>query len=465
MKFSILHISDLHKENADNYENLLQSLKDDCEKYVSNGIKKPEIIVISGDLISGGTTDEIIVQYSIVTNFINLLVDFFLNGDKTKVIIVPGNHDIDWNETKQSMQKELEENNERNLIELFKSKSSVRWSWKEFCFYQIVDNDKYDNRFAQFSKFYYDFYGDTYSLNPDEQFKLYDIPKFGITFIGFNSCYHNDHLNLSGIIKPDCISKSSDELRKYYSQGRLLIGVWHHNTIGLPKENNYMDKRILRSMMDKHIQIGLHGHHHVCQVTFEYKSIFDEDKLLIISAGTLYGNTKSLPSGTKRQYNLIEFEIEVDKAKITINSREDKSQSEYAIPSWGEGRISDSSNSSWSTEVVLPKQPSFEEKLNLIIKSVEQSQDYNLGARQLMEFDTENPLIRKFLLEYLAKSGDNQLIYKHFRNPRNSIEAISVLNAVIELNDSSMKREILTNEYIKNNTDGSVKHLVNQIKY
>ena len=217
--------------------------------------------------------------------------------------------------------------------------------------------------------------------------------------------------------------------------------------------------------MDKHIQVGLHGHHHVCQVTFEYKSIIDEDKLLIISAGTLYGNTKSLPSGTKRQYNLIEFEIEAAKAKITINSREDKSQSEYAIPSWGEGRIGDSSNSSWTTEVLLPKQPSFEEKLNLIMKNVEQTQDYSSGARQLIELDIENPLTRKFFLEYLTKSGDYQLIYNYFRNPRNNAEAISVLNAVIELNDSFLKREILTNEYIKNNTDSSVKYLVNQIKY
>ena len=225
MNFSILHISDLHKENTDNYDNLLQSLKDDCEKYVANGIKKPEIIVISGDLISGGTTVEIIAQYSSVKNFINLLVDFFLNGDKTKIIIVPGNHDIDWNEAKLSMQKEADANKERNFIEICKATSSIRWSWKEFCFYQIIDNNKYDNRFALFSEFYSDFYGDTYPLNPDEQFKLYDIPKFGITFIGFNSCYHNDHLNLSGIIKPDCITKSSDELRKYYNQGRVLIGV------------------------------------------------------------------------------------------------------------------------------------------------------------------------------------------------------------------------------------------------
>ncbi|MCK9435820.1 MAG: metallophosphoesterase [Synergistaceae bacterium] len=465
MKVSILHISDLHKEDSDNYDNLLQSLKDDCEKYVASGIQKPKIVVISGDLIKGGTTNEISTQYSNVTCFINQIVDFFLDGDKTRIVIVPGNHDIDWNESKQSMQREVDENKKKNVLDLLSANRSIRWSWKDFCFYQIAHNDKYNNRFALFSNFYNGFYGDDYSLNPDEQFKLYDIPQFGLTFIGFNSCYGNDHLNLSGIIKPECISRASEKLRKFYSQGRLLIAVWHHNTIGLPFENNYMDKRVLRSMMDKHIQIGLHGHHHMCQATYEYKNVFEDDKLLIISAGTLYGTTKTLPSGTKRQYNLIEIETEEDKAKITLHSREDKSHGEYAIPSWGEGRIGDSSKSSWNTWIKQPTQPSIEEKIDLIIKDTEQNQDYNLGAKQLLKLDVENLLVRKFLLEYLTKANDYQSIYKHFKKPQNNEEVISLLNAVVELNDPLKKEEILALDCVKNNTDRSVQHLVNQIKY
>jgi len=89
MTVSILHISDLHKESKENYENLLQSLKDDCERYTVQGIKKPEIIVVSGDLIKGGTQNEIKTQYAEVTNFLNRLVNFFIEGDKTKIIIVP----------------------------------------------------------------------------------------------------------------------------------------------------------------------------------------------------------------------------------------------------------------------------------------------------------------------------------------------------------------------------------------
>ena len=52
-EYSILHISDLHKGCKSNYLNLFSSLKSDCESYTMSGISKPEIIVVSGDLIEG----------------------------------------------------------------------------------------------------------------------------------------------------------------------------------------------------------------------------------------------------------------------------------------------------------------------------------------------------------------------------------------------------------------------------
>jgi len=247
--------------------------------------------------------------------------------------------------------------------------------------------------------------------------------------------------------------------------GRILIAVWHHNTIGLPDEDNYMDKRILRTMIDKHIQMGLHGHHHKCQVTFEYKSVFEENKLLIISSGTLYGNRNSLPSGTKRQYNIIEIKTEDNKAKVTIHSREDKSQDEYDIPSWGEGRIDDSSNSSWTTEIELPPQPSIEIILDTIMKETEESSDFNSGVSRLLDLDISNPLVRKCLLDYLERTKNYNLIYEHFiNNTQNNEEAILLINAVIELNDITKMKKVLENPFIKENQNASIKRLVQHLK-
>lgn len=51
--FSILHISDLHKPENSNLDNLFYSLQKDCDAYVKDCISKPKIIVVSGDLVKG----------------------------------------------------------------------------------------------------------------------------------------------------------------------------------------------------------------------------------------------------------------------------------------------------------------------------------------------------------------------------------------------------------------------------
>jgi len=112
------------------------------------------------------------------------------------------------------MQQEHADNNKENFDKFRRKDSKIRWSWKEFCFYKIANEDKYNERFSLFAEFYNKFYGRTYSTNPQEQFYIHDIPQCGVTFIAFNSCYDNDQMKLSGIIKPDCITKASEDLKK-----------------------------------------------------------------------------------------------------------------------------------------------------------------------------------------------------------------------------------------------------------
>lgn len=58
MKYTILHISDIHKSKDVQYNSLLQSLKKNLDTYVNEeGILKPSFIVVSGDLIQGAYTD------------------------------------------------------------------------------------------------------------------------------------------------------------------------------------------------------------------------------------------------------------------------------------------------------------------------------------------------------------------------------------------------------------------------
>ena len=66
-QFTILHISDLHKPKNCNLNTLFYSLQTDCEAYTKDGISKPEIIVISGDIAEGSKNDGLKAK-TIMTN-------------------------------------------------------------------------------------------------------------------------------------------------------------------------------------------------------------------------------------------------------------------------------------------------------------------------------------------------------------------------------------------------------------
>ncbi|MDC0935217.1 metallophosphoesterase [Pirellulales bacterium] len=89
--FSWLLISDLHlKATRDTWDQnvVLREMVRDIERQVSSH-PKIEFLVVSGDLAHAGNKDE----YQLVENFLDALIRV-VGLDRTKVFIVPGNHDI-----------------------------------------------------------------------------------------------------------------------------------------------------------------------------------------------------------------------------------------------------------------------------------------------------------------------------------------------------------------------------------
>lgn len=123
--FSILHISDLHRFPAEPVDNdaLIAALLADRDRYLAETpiVPSPDAIIVSGDLIQGASIDcpdwqkSIEEQYSVARTFFDRLINRFLNGDRSKLIIVPGNHDICWNTSFTSMELVPESEYQRML--------------------------------------------------------------------------------------------------------------------------------------------------------------------------------------------------------------------------------------------------------------------------------------------------------------------------------------------------------------
>lgn len=466
-KISILHISDLHKNEGDDFKNLFQKMVDDCDRYVKQGIEKPNIIVVSGDLIRGGRPDEIKQQYTEAKSFLEDLTDFFLNKDKSRIIIVPGNHDVDWNVTKSLMIPIAHETDEEKkdyikTLELFLRERApkVRWNWDDQKLYVLKDEKAYNARFQLFSEFYKAFYGNReFQVDPSEQSEIFDVPDYNISFVGFNSCYQNDHLNKVGQIMPTCVIKASKKVKELREQGRILVAVWHHNASGRPMVNNYLDNRILNPIIDMGIHIALHGHQHYSGVLEEYHNAFKDGKLLMYSTGSLYGATETLSYGAPRQYNILEMEKDGKDLKLTVHLRQDNNSEEFGIPSWGEGNIKEIGASYWTTSLPYPKEPLNMEALSEMMNRGMESGNYGEAIAVLRGVAHDDEMARKLMLDLMMKGNQYKEVIDYIDDPKTDKDALLVLEAAFKLNDHEVIKKVKDFEGIKSSKNSQVRKM------
>lgn len=467
MEYTILHISDLHKGEGADLSNLFTSLVQDCERYTHDGIGKPSIIVISGDIVNGAEGDnaiaEIRKQYEDVTKFLINLVDYFLDGERKRMIIVPGNHDISREHSKNSMTPSKAEKAE-DVKAMWRLRPDLRWSWKDFLFHEITVPETYNSRFSLFVEFYNHFFEGIRTIDgmAEEYSDIVDLPEYGIAFSLFNSCYRLDHLNFSGAICPSAVTRLSQKLNTLYKQGRLLVAVWHHHTMGLPPETNYLDYRILQTMLSYHIHIGLYGHQHKSQVINTYSDIDEEESMLLICSGSLYGQRKELATGYSRQYNLITINNDNGLARLCINARSDQ-QPDYDIPQWAQGTIGNKGRQSYPKEIRLYT-PTKEELLMRVDDKARKTGDYNEAVKELIALGNEIPRYNEYLDEYLSKSNiSSEEILNILIKPSSETQALMLIEAALNSDNQDVKNRIKSDLYINMSTSPMVKELLAQL--
>ncbi|MBK8086733.1 MAG: metallophosphoesterase [Chitinophagaceae bacterium] len=462
-KISILHISDLHRSKGCEISNvaLLSSLINDKDKYsVSETpkIQAPDIIIVSGDIIRGsnkpdGSEEEVQIQYNEAISFLNDLTNSFLGGNKKRIVIIPGNHDVDWKFSKESMDKIDsskifdEKNNFKweYLNDSINQNSKTRWSWKDLSFYKITDTDKYNRRLEAFANFYNVFYEGkrNYSISPKEQYDIFDYPEFSLTITAFNSCYNNDHLRFVGDINSECIANVNLKLRDLQKKGRLILSTWHHNTKGLPYDSNYMDNSRLKNFIDSGIALGFHGHQHKTELIHEFSDVIEQKKIIVFSAGTLCGGPTELPVGNNRQYNIIEIENinENPCLQVTLHVREKTDSSPLDNPIWTAGRIDSKNISHYTLEIEKPNL-SDNNSILLEIEKLMNENKYSDAKKALLTLDINSDYVKKFLVECILQTEDFDLALKVLTDPQSDEEIITVLNAAIQSANKPQMKEV-----------------------
>ena len=335
--FYLLHISDLHRSLTEPFNNdaLLAALISDAARYKLESPSVPGIdaIVVCGDIIQGlalkaASVDsgiwqaELARQYEAAYEFLSGLADRFLGGDRSQLVMVPGNHDVCWNTAYRSMARVPPDDLPGGVLKSLSERDSrYRWSWAELAPYRIVDMARYDQRLDSYWAFVDRFYGGTGLVRPIDRsagYNLFEIDKGRILVAAFDSIAGNDCFSFSGDFLRDAVARCAIELHDLGRVYDLRMAVWHHNIDGPPNRQDYMDVGLVHEMIGHGFRLGLHGHQHVAAANAHYIHLPESQAMAVVSAGSLCAGARELPRGVDRQYNLVVLDDERTSARVVV---------------------------------------------------------------------------------------------------------------------------------------------------
>jgi hypothetical protein len=367
--FTILQISDLHRAANEPFSNeeIISSLVADVGRYHSErpSISEPDAVIVSGDLVQGLTIGSseypagLVAQYEVALDLLKRLADTFVVGDRSKLVIIPGNHDVDFNQSLASMAEvKGRKENVKGLLFNNAPGNPHRWNWNDGKLYKIGNPTAYEDRFRYYCDTFNKFYeGVTlaYDVDPTEYSNLFELDEGRIVVAAFNSCNSNDCFNYVGEIPLAEIAKCHLKISQSGKQYRLKMAVWHHDIAGPPKRSDYMDSAIVKLMIDKGFRLGLHGHQHKANAAPEWVFTARRTSMVVVSAGSLCAGTSDIPRGVSREYNVIEIDPSYANARVHV--REAKVSNIFAA-----GRFIDIGGESyedveWVPEESAPPRP------------------------------------------------------------------------------------------------------------
>jgi len=297
----ILHLSDIHLGSNSEARKYRAQLETDLIKELR--INQLEYLVISGDVANYSTPDE----YKAAFELMNGLVKRF-GLDADRVVVVPGNHDLNWDLSSEAYTYIPKHKLPDPLTEEYTSAGQVGALRR--------NEELYKRRFFNFSDHFYKkvYSSSGYPLDYAQQAIMHEHQDDRLVFLALNSTWEIDHhYRDRANINMDALSCALDQLQGSKYDDWLKIAVWHHPVTG----REGMNDEFLQLLAVHGFQICMHGHVHEAK-----QGLYTHDPargIHIIGAGTFGAPTREQVSGIPLQYNLLTLDPE--KRIITVETR------------------------------------------------------------------------------------------------------------------------------------------------
>lgn len=303
----ILHISDLHITGSAKPEPVTQPLISDLLGAGTGlGLDRVDYLVVSGDITDRAQPDEYEAAYALLSQLMDRL-----SLSAARCIVVPGNHDVDWNE-------EVYTWCGKRRVSLDELEDG---SWVEEGDGYLIRTDNYRKRFKNFNQhLYHPLLQRPFPLEVEEQGLSFFFEDSGIQFIALNSAWQIDEYNqaragINAVSLAKTLKQADEQCDATVPKGlpTTRIAVFHHPITGDEKMST---TDFVENLQKAHVKLCLHGHVHEERadlVGYQHKST----NLYAVGAGSLAAPAGARP-GTPKLYNLLEINAE----RIRVHTRQ-----------------------------------------------------------------------------------------------------------------------------------------------
>lgn len=324
-KITFLHLSDIHmgKESPENEKIYLNSLMTDLR--LAFNCEKIDHLVISGDLTMRASEEEFEKAARLVQEIISKL-----DINLANVLLVPGNHDLDWEKSKRAYSFVYGGD--------FNRKTPEEKFFRVGEDYMVRTNEAlYWERFTAFSQFYSQICGEPYPLDPSQQFTLITNSRDRILLMGLNSSWKIDHsisYRRRQDISMDPLANALSEVQEPKYQGWLKIAVWHHPITGEKDEGKLIDISFLDQLAVSGFHLCLHGHVHMAsKETYRFD---DSRGFSVIGAGSFGAPACDRPWGVPMQYNFMQLDGNTGVLSVHTRKKNQPNGAWEADALWGD---------------------------------------------------------------------------------------------------------------------------------
>jgi 3',5'-cyclic AMP phosphodiesterase CpdA len=275
------------------------------------GIEHLDDLVISGDITQRAAPRE----FEKAREFVSRLIEQFeLTAERC--ILVPGNHDLDWNEEVYQWRK-------KRLVD---ASELVPGRYRDSGDgYLLRDEARYPERFSGFSdNFYHPLIQKPYPLAPEEQCIPFLFSESRLQFLAMNSAWEIDEYfpERSSLCDPALargLARANQDLARARKQGELAgdakvlrLAVWHHPITGNEK---IQADAFLERLLQEDVRMCLHGHVHEDRADL-VNHLHAERRLHVLGAGSFGAPRHDRPESVPRLFNLLEVERDLQRVRV-----------------------------------------------------------------------------------------------------------------------------------------------------